>query len=174
MMMKHVFAAATTAVVLGLVFPMTMPLTASAATTNPSGSASGSPSSNPSTPPDNPGTPNGGPAGGPDLPPPPPEQQISQLEQVCNAALNKLAKVPPKLVVAFANEAGASVVPVCNSGLGHKAKIDNSQALPLQHAIAGNAALMAALQAHGFHAEDVVGVVLVEGVATLYVHRGAA
>lgn len=169
MMMKHVLGALGTVAALSLVLAVSMPANAQSTSYVPPTT-----SSSPSTPPDNPGTPNGGPAGGPDLPPPPPEQQISQLEQVCNAALNKLAKVPPKLVVAFANEAGVSVVPVCNSGLGHKAKIDNSQALPLQHAIAGNAALMAALQAHGFHAEDVVGVVLVEGVATLYVHRGAA
>lgn len=171
MMMKHVLRA------LGAIAALSLTLSLSVPTANAQSATSSVPpttSSTPGTPPDNPGTPNGGPAGGPDLPPPPPEQQISQLEQVCNAALNKLAKVPPKLVVAFANEAGVSVVPVCNSGLGHKAKIDNSQALPLQHAIAGNAALMAALQAHGFHGEDVVGVVLVEGVATLYVHRGAA
>jgi len=170
MMMKHVLGALWAIAALSLTLSLSVP-TANAQSTS---YVPPTTSSSPSTPPDNPGTPNGGPAGGPDLPPPPPEQQISQLEQVCNAALNKLAKVPPKLVVAFANEAGVSVVPVCNSGLGHKAKIDNSQALPLQHAIAGNAALMAALQAHGFHAEDVVGVVLVEGVATLYVHRGAA
>jgi hypothetical protein len=170
MMMKHVLRALWAIAALSLTLSLSVP-TANAQSTS---YVPPTTSSSPSTPPDNPGTPNGGPAGGPDLPPPPPEQQISQLEQVCNAALNKLAKVPPKLVVAFANEAGVSVVPVCNSGLGHKAKIDNSQALPLQHAIAGNAALMAALQAHGFHAEDVVGVVLVEGVATLYVHRGAA
>ena len=171
MMMKHVLPA------LGAIAALSLTLSLSVPTANAQSATSSVPpttSSTPGTPPDNPGTPNGGPARRPDLPPPPPEQQISQLEQVCNAALNKLAKVPPKLVVAFANEAGVSVVPVCNSGLGHKAKIDNSQALPLQHAIAGNAALMAALQAHGFHAEDVVGVVLVEGVATLYVHRGAA
>ena len=119
MMMKHVLGALGTVAALSLVLAVSMPANAQSTSYVPPTT-----SSSPSTPPDNPGTPNGGPAGGPDLPPPPPEQQISQLEQVCNAALNKLAKVPPKLVVAFANEAGVSVVPVCNSGLGHKAKDD--------------------------------------------------
>ena len=178
MMMKHVMAAAASAAILAMVVPAVLPLSALAASasgSSSSGSSASSGPSNPSTPPDNPGQPNGGPGGGdPGLPAPPTPEQVSQLEQLCNAALNRLAKVPPKLVVAFANEAGVSVVPVCNSGAGHQAKIDPSQALPLQHAIANNPALMAVLKLHGFHAEDVVGVVMTDGVATLYVHLGAA
>jgi len=76
------------------------------------------------------------------------------------------------MVVAFDNEPGVSVVPVCNNGLGRQTKIDAAQALPLQNAIARNATLMGPLTAHGFKADDVVGVVLVQGVATLYVHKG--
>ena len=93
--------------------------------------------------------------------------------ETCNAALGDLKKIPEKLVTAFANESGASVVPVCNSGPGRQAELDDSQALPLQNAIAKNAALMAVLKAHGFTAEDVVGVVVVKDVATLYVHKHA-
>jgi hypothetical protein len=119
-------------------------------------------------------TPDGGtnnPGGGPDLPQPTPDEQRSSMEQVCNAALHSLAKVSVKLVQAYSNEPGASVVPLCNSGVGHSAKIDNSQALPLQNAIAGNPVLMDVLTAHGFHAEDVVGVTMGTDMAKLYVHR---
>jgi hypothetical protein len=119
-------------------------------------------------------TPDGGtnnPGGGPDLPQPTPDEQRSSMEQVCNAALHSLAKVSVKLVEAYSNEPGASVVPLCNSGVGHSAKIDNSQALPLQNAIAGNPVLMDVLTAHGFHAEDVVGVTMGTDMAKLYVHR---
>jgi len=111
------------------------------------------------------------PGGGPDLPQPTPDEQRSSMEQVCNAALHGLAKVSVKLVEAYSNEPGASVVPLCNSGVGHSAKIDNSQALPLQNAIAGNPVLMDVLTAHGFHAEDVVGVTMGTDMAKLYVHR---
>ena len=64
-------------------------------------------------------------------------------------------------------------MPVCNSGPAREAVLDAAQALPLQNAIARNAALMGALNARGFKADDVVGVVLVQGVATLYVHKGS-
>ena len=66
-----------------------------------------------------------------------------------------------------------NVVPVCNSGLGHKVTVDNSQALPLQNAIAGNGDLVGPLGKDGFKPDDVVGVVLINGVATLYVHTSA-
>lgn len=115
----------------------------------------------------------GNPGNGPDLPTPPPEEQKATMEEACNGALQELKKIPEKMVVAFANESGVSVVPVCNNGLGRQAKIDATQALPLQNAIARNAALMGALNARGFKADDVVGVVLVQGVATLYVHKGS-
>jgi len=105
------------------------------------------------------GTGTGGDGG--DIPPPPPEQQITKIEETCNAALAQLVKIPEKMVVNFNNAGGVDVAPVCNSGLGHQAKIDASQALPLITAIKNNPVLMAALQARGFHAEDVVGVVLI-------------
>lgn len=139
--------------------------------------ASSSTSSTSSTPPTSssePGSPDGTGGDGGDIPTPPPEQQISKIEEVCNAALSQLAKIPEKMVADFSNASGVDVSPVCNSGLGHQAKIDASQALPLQNAIKNNPVLMAALQARGFHAEDVVGVVLIDGVATLYVHKGTS
>ena len=114
------------------------------------------------------------PAGnGGDLPTLSPQDQIAQLEETCNGALATLVQIPERMVVAFDNEAGVSVIPICNNGLGHSAKIDASQALPLQTAIGQNAALLAALKAKGFTADDVVGVVLIKGIATLYVHKGA-
>ena len=151
-------------------------------TSSPAATASGSqnPSSQASSEPGGPdgggpGGGDGGPGGnGGDIPPPPPEEQIAKMEETCNAALSQLAKIPEKMVVAFDNSGGVTVAPVCNSGLGRQAKIDASQALPLQKAIANNPVLMAALQARGFHAEDVVGIVLIEGVATLYVHKGVS
>lgn len=93
------------------------------------------------------------------------------MEDTCNGALQQLVKIPERMVAAFADENGVSVVPVCNTGIGKAARLDSSQALPLQKAIAANPALMGPLTAHGFHAEDVVGVVLIKGVATLYVHH---
>lgn len=115
----------------------------------------------------------GGPGGnGGDLPPLSTEDHIAQLEKTCNAALAKLAQIPERLVTSFSPDGSVSVIAVCNSGLGHKAEIDGSQALPLQHAIAGNAAMLSALQQQGFHVEDVVGIVVSNGIATLYVHRG--
>jgi hypothetical protein len=136
-------------------------------------------SSAPSTPPTSsePGTPgdpgsSGGDGG--DIPPPPPEQQLAKIEDTCNAALAQLVRIPEKLVVAFDNAAGVDIAPVCNSGLGHQAKLDASQALPLIDAIKNNPVLTAALKGRGFNAEDVVGVVLIDGAATLYVHKGAS
>jgi hypothetical protein len=148
------------------------------AVTTPAGAQSSS-SSPPSSPPPSsgepgtPGDPNGSGGNGGDIPPPPPEQQLAKIEEVCNAALSQLAKIPEKMVAAFDNAGGVDISPVCNSGLGHQARIDASQALPLQNAIKNNPVLMAALKARGFSAEDVVGVVLIDGVATLYVHKGA-
>jgi hypothetical protein len=140
--------------------------------TTPAGAQSSSSSSTPPTSSSEPGNPKGSGGNGGDIPPPSPEQQISMLEETCNAALARLAKIPEKLVVAFDNAGGVHVSPVCNSGLGHQAKIDASQALPLQNAIRNNPVLMAALKARGFTAQDVVGVVMIGGVATLYVHKG--
>ncbi|MEO8758114.1 MAG: hypothetical protein ABI398_10245 [Devosia sp.] len=145
--------------------------TALAASTAPGCRVScGGTSSTPPTTSSQPDNPGGG-GNGPDIPAPTPEEQTSQMAETCNAALGDLRKIPEKLVDAFANEGGASVVSVCNSGPGRQAHIDASQALPLQNAIARNFASMAALSARGFTAEDVVGVVLVKGVATLYVHK---
>jgi len=99
------------------------------------------------------------------------EEKITQLETTCNGALATLVKIPERMVVAFADQNAVNVIPVCNSGLGRAANIDESQALPLQDAISKNPALMAALDAKGFKADDVVGVVLIDGAATLYVHK---
>ena len=172
------FAKSTVAVVglltaLALIAPLALTSPAGAATT--SGSSSSSSSSPPpsSGEPGTPGDPNGSGGDGGDIPPPPPEQQLAKIEEVCNAALSQLAKIPEKMVAAFDNAGGVDISPVCNSGLGHQARIDASQALPLQNAIRNNPVLMAALKARGFSAEDVVGVVLIDGVAPLYVHKGA-
>jgi hypothetical protein len=117
----------------------------------------------------------GGPGGnGGDLEPLSTEDHIAQLEKTCNAALAKLAKVPESLVKSFSPEGSVSVIAVCNSGLGHKAEIDGSQALPLQNAIAANPAMTNALQQQGFHVEDVVGIIVSNGIATLYAHKGIA
>ncbi len=118
-----------------------------------------------------PGGPGGGGDGG-DLPAVSPEDQIAKMAETCNAGLSNLVKIPPSMVASFASEGGVSVVPVCNSGLGKRAAVDNSQALPLQPAIAANPALDGPLKQGGFSADNVVGVVLVKGVATLYVHKG--
>ena len=100
-------------------------------------------------------------------------RRLQKLEDTCNGALQKLVKIPESLVESYTNSGGVTVVGVCNSGLGHKASIDGSQALPLQTAIAGNPALAGPLQQHGYRVEDVVGIVLFSNdVATLYVHKG--
>ena len=108
---------------------------------------------------------------GGDLTPVTTEQHLAQLEKTCNDALLKLTPIPVSLVRSFSPDGSVSVIGVCNSGLGHQASIDGSQALPLQPAIGANPAMADALQAQGFHAEDVVGIVVSNGVATLYVHR---
>jgi len=114
----------------------------------------------------------GGPGGnGGDLTPLSAGEHISQLERTCNAALQKLAKVSESMVKSFSPDGPVSVIGVCNSGLGHKAQIDGSQALPLQNAIAANPAMAGALQQQGFHVEDVVGIVVSNGIATLYAHK---
>lgn len=158
---------------LAILIPMTLaaPAFADSSSSGSSSSASSPPPS--SGEPGTPGDPNGSGGDGGDIPPPPPEQQLAKIEEVCNAALSQLAKIPEKMVAAFDNAGGVDISPVCNSGLGHQARIDASQALPLQNAIKNNPVLMAALKARGFSAEDVVGVVLIDGVATLYVHKGA-
>ena len=129
----------------------------------------------PTPPPTTGGQEGGGPGGGGnggDLPTVAPEDQLRKIAETCNAALGNLVKIPVSMVVGFASEGGVSVVPVCNSGLGKKAAIDNSQALPLQPAIGANPALSGPLKQGGFSADNVVGVVLLNGVATLYVHKG--
>ena len=114
-----------------------------------------------------------GKVGGGDLPPLTEEQHLSQIEQTCNAALAHLTKIPASMVSGFAADNGVSVIGVCDSGLGHKVAIDASQALPLQAAIAANPALIDALRARGYSADDVVGVVIIDGAATLYAHKSA-
>ncbi len=119
------------------------------------------------------GGPSGGTGGdGGDLPALTPTEQISKIEEACNGGLHQLVKIPVTMVESFSNESGVVVAPVCNSGLGRKASIDNSQALPLQPAIAANPALNGPLAKDGFGPDNVVGVVLKDGVATLYVHKG--
>lgn len=162
---------------LSLIAPLAISTPAAAdSSSSSSTSSTPPPSSGPGTPgdPGTPGNPNGSGGDGGDIPPPPPEQQLAKIEETCNAALAQLAKIPEKMVAAFDNAGGVDVSPVCNSGIGHQAKLDASQALPLIDAIKNNPVLMAALRARGFNAEDVVGVVLIEGVATLYVHKGAS
>jgi hypothetical protein len=109
---------------------------------------------------------------GGDLEPLSPEQRIARLEQTCNAALRGLLPIPEKLVTSFSPQGSVSVIAVCNSGLGHQADIDGSQALPLHDAIATNPAMTTALQHEGFQVEDVVGIIVADGTATLYAHKG--
>jgi hypothetical protein len=186
-MLKASVLAVTVAATLALVVPAVVVRQADAATCGRAcGGGSSQPSnpSNPSTPstpsdpgiPGDPGTTPGDPGGGPgtggnggDLPAPPPEEQIAKLEETCNAALGTLVKIPVRMIEAF-NAPGVQVVPVCNNGLGKKASIDASQAMPLQTAIGGNPALSGPLDAKGFKPDNVVGVVLKDGIATLYVH----
>ena len=178
-MIKASLGVMSVIVALALVIPPnTGVYAASAGRGAPSNPSSPSTPPSTSTPPGDPGNPGGGPAGGSggnggDLPTPPPDEQLAQLEENCNGALATLVKIPERMVVAYANEAGVSVIPICSSGLGHSAKIDASQAMPLQTAIGENAALMASLKAKGFTPDDVVGVVLLNGAATLYVHKHA-
>jgi hypothetical protein len=158
---------------LAILIPVVITTPVGATSVSSSGSSSSSSSPPPSSgQPGDPGDGTGTGGDGGDIPPPPPEQQLTKLEETCNAALAQLVKIPEKMVADFSNAGGVDVSPVCNAGLGHQAKIDASQALPLQNAIRNNPVLMAALAARGFKAEDVVGVVLIEGVATLYVHKG--
>lgn len=129
----------------------------------------------PSSQEDDGGNGHGGPGGnGGDIAPISAEESLAKLEKTCNAALQKLVQIPEKLVTSFSPDGSVSVIAVCNSGLGHQAAIDGSQALPLQHAIAANPTMAAALQEQGFHAEDVVGVIVSNDIATLYVHKGTA
>lgn len=154
-----------------LVAPAAFVAPASASTFGCDGGPCPAPSS--SSEEDTSGNGHGGPGGnGGDLSPLSPEERISRLEKTCNTALQKLAQIPEKLVAAFSPDGSVSVVAVCNSGLGHKAQIDGSQALPLHSAIAANPAMLNALQEQGFHVEDVVGIIVSDGIATLYVHRG--
>jgi len=100
-------------------------------------------------------------------------EQIAKMEETCNGALEKLAKVSESAVVAFSNRWAVSVIAVCNNGLGHQASIDDSQVVPLRSAIAGNPALTEPLDESKFSVEDVVGVIVTDSGATLYVHKGS-
>jgi hypothetical protein len=167
MLARPALAALGIVAALAIVVPVHFTTTANAMVANQVKNPPPPPSSKP---PDNPG--NTGGDGG-DLPQPPLEVRIRQMEETCNGALHQLAKVPEKLVDEFSNASGVTVVPFCNSGLGHSITVYADQALPLQNAIARNFALMTALAARGFKPEDVVGIVIADGVATLYVHKMA-
>jgi hypothetical protein len=169
MLAKPALAALGLVAVLGIVVPLNFIPQADAATA-PCRTCGGGGGGSSSTPPDDGGNGGGGGNGG-DLPLPPVEEQIRQMEKTCNGALNQLPKVPEKLVVAFDNPDGVVIVPFCDHGLGGRIAVDADQALPLQNAIAGNLALMSALAARGYRAEDVVGIIVTNGLATLYVHR---
>ena len=155
-----------------MIVPEIAGMSAAYAWTEGDGGDAGEPSSTPPpSQPELPGSP-GGSAG--DLPPLPPTEQIARMENVCNTGLSALAHVTAKMVEAIAPTASVNIVGVCNSGLGHQAPIDADQALPVRDAIAANPLLAAALQTHGFHADEVVGIVIAGGKVTLYVHRAAA
>jgi hypothetical protein len=109
---------------------------------------------------------------GGDIEPLPQSEQIARIEETCNGALHTLAKVTESTVAAFSNRWAVSVIAVCNNGLGHKASIDDAQAVPLRSAIANNPALTEPLGDQGFRVEDIVGVIVSDGAATLYVHKG--
>ena len=173
-MFRTSILAVTAVAVIALSMPTLFTSQAAAQSTAPSSGPSSTPPSSAPPPgdPGDPGDPGGGdPKNGGELPTPPPEEQIAKIEEVCNAALGALVKIPVSMVETF--EGGVNVVPVCDNGLGKKANIDASQAMPLQTAIATNPALSGPLAADGLHSDDVVGVVLIDGVATLYVHKGA-
>ncbi len=164
---------AVTALILSVpaIFSVAAPaIGASSSYTPPGGGGSSSAPSNPGDPGD-PGGGAGGGGNGGDLPTPSDDEKVAQLTETCNAALGTLVKIPASMVESFAG--GVNVVPVCNSGLGHKVAVDNSQAAPLQGVIADNSALAGPLGKNGFKPGDVVGVVLINGQATLYVHTGA-
>lgn len=173
-MIRATLGAVSVIAVLALALPTTLDAYAASAggsSSSPGGGASSSPGGGSSS------VPGGGgnnPGGNDDTDQPQtPEEKLAQIEETCNGALSTLAKVPEKMVISFDNETGVNVVPICNTGVGKQAKIDAAQALPLQTAIANNPALIAALKAKGFTADDVVGVVLLNGAATLYVHKHA-
>jgi len=100
-------------------------------------------------------------------------EQIAKIEETCNGALERLAKVSESTVAAFSNRWAVTVIAVCNNGLGHQASIDDSQVAPLRSAIAGNPALTEPLNDDKFSVDDVVGVIVSDGAATLYVHKGS-
>src|SRR3569623_2348917 len=116
----------------------------------------------------------GGKAGdGGDVAPLSQSEQIAKIEETCNGALERLAKVSESTVAAFSNRWAVTVIAVCNNGLGHQASIDDSQVAPLRSAIAGNPALTEPLNDDKFSVDDVVGVIVSDGAATLYVHKGS-
>lgn len=174
-MLKTTLAAMALITATLLVAPATLvlPAHASVICDGPCDDGDGGSSSQPPSSQEDDGGGHGGTGGnGGDLPTVTPQEHISQLEKTCNGALAKLAKVPESLVTSFSPDGSVSVIGVCNSGLGHKAEIDGSQALPLQNAIAANPAMANALREQGFHVEDVVGIVVSNGIATLYAHKG--
>lgn len=119
--------------------------------------------------PDDGGGNNGGNGG--DITPLTPEEEIARKEEVCNGALHGLRKVSPTQVERFTAEAGVSLVPLCNSGIGHKAALDFSQVAPLLNSIAANPALMGPLKAKGYGIDDVVGLMIGGEQAKLFVHK---
>ena len=112
---------------------------------------------------------NGGNGG--DITPLTPEEEIARKEEVCNGALHGLRKVKPAQVERFTAEAGVSLVPLCNSGAGHKANLDFSQVAELLSYIAANPALMGPLKAKGYGIDDVVGLMIGGEQAKLFVHK---
>ncbi|MEQ1769176.1 MAG: hypothetical protein ABL879_04995, partial [Devosia sp.] len=60
-----------------------------------------------------------------------------------------------------------------NGTIQRLAHIDPSQAIPVRDEIAANPALEGPLGKRGYDAEHVVGVIIGELGATLYVHKGA-
>ena len=179
-MFKSSILAVSTVAILALAIPSSFAPQVFAAQNGSSGGSSSQPSTPPGNPndPGDPGGPGGGPGGpggggnGGDLPPLSDDEKIAQLEQTCNAAIGTLIKLPASMIEEF--QGSVKVVPVCNSGLGHKVAIDNSQAAPLMGAIAGNDLLSGPLGHDGFKPSDVVGVVLVNGEVILYVHTFVA
>ena len=100
---------------------------------------------------------------------------VEKAELVCNTALGKLRKVTVAQVEAYTEQEGVRVVPLCErtTQLQKLADIDPSQAIHLHTAIDANPALTQPLAERNYVADDVVGVVMMDGAAILYVHKGA-
>lgn len=101
--------------------------------------------------------------------------QVEAAEKVCNTALGKLRKVTVAQIEAYTEEDGVRVVPLCErtAEMQADADIDPSQAIHLRTAIDANDALTQPLAERDYVADDVVGVVMMDEAAILYVHKGA-